>query len=151
MNTEYDADDHPGFIVFNNISYEVRVDRNGDDEIQWFGLFLNGTNDLFFEMDWEGEFNSENIIQMLEEEFSSDDAPLEEAVDSYGGVGKDSEAVNKEKVAEFDFLYYDYESYPDEFKVQAVDDLRMFSDESQVFHNNLISEWADNWDEFGEF
>lgn len=144
--------DHPDSVTINDVSYSVLVIRDGENEIQSFSLYTED-DELFFECDWYGEITADNIIELIKEDEErnsvnyslindSDELNNEKSVESFDENGK---------IKEFDFHYPDYSHYDDEFKIQAIDDIKKFSDESQDFQSVLISEWFERWEEFGEF
>lgn len=153
--------DYPRKMMINYVRYDVRVNRDSDDEIQWFGIYNEGTNDLVCENDWSGPLDFLYVLNFLKESLNENEESVSQnhtedhSNDSKGAESEeDQNSVNDEtveKIEEFDFLYSDYKNYPDEFKIQAIDDLKGFSNESHKFRNILVSEWTENWDEFGEF
>lgn len=144
--------DHPDSVTINDVSYSVLVIRDGENEIQSFGLYTED-DELFFECDWYGEITADNIIELIneDEERNSVNYSLINDSDELNNEKSVESIDENEKIKEFDFHYPDYCHYDDEFKIQAIDDIKKFSDESQDFKIILISEWFERWEEFGEF
>lgn len=144
--------DHPDSVTINDVSYSVLVIRDGENGIQSFGLYTED-DELFFECDWYGEITADNIIELIneDEERNSVNYSLINDSDELNNEKSVESIDENEKIKEFDFHYPDYCHYDDEFKIQAIDDIKKFSDESQDFKIILISEWFERWEEFGEF
>lgn len=151
FNQFFEPADYPKTVEFEGIAYSVNVDRDSDGEIQYFQL-VDLDDELFFEMDWSGPVYADNIIDEL----------MVDKTRNYSTVGKqvavpimsldhevlsDADTVHEEITKDFDFLYSDYTDYPDEFKVEVMDRLSSFSDESLHFQRILVSEAAEDWDD----
>jgi len=146
--------DHPDSIIIDDVSYSVLVNRNGENEIQSFGLYAED-GEIFFEYDWSGEITADNIVELINEDKERNSVNSSLINDSDSDELNNEKLVepfdDNEKIKEFDFHYPYYNNYDDEFKIQAIDDIKKFSDESQDFKIIMISEWFEDWEEFGEF
>jgi len=156
FNKFFEPGDYPETVDFNGVSYSVSVDRDSDGEIQYFQL-VDSDGNFFFEMDWAGPIDSEMIVETLEESSNNPSSSVENNIveivqnDRLIEVVEADESRKKSIVDDFDFLYSEYSSYPDEFKIEVMDTLNRFSGESSAFRRILVSEAVENWDEFGEF
>lgn len=152
FNKFFEPADYPKTVEFEGVAYSVNVNRDSDGEIQYFQL-VDSDDEFFFEMDWSGPVYADNII----DELTADKARSSSTVDTQFTVPpvmplvhevlSDEDAVNKRIVKDFDFLYSDYADYPDEFKIEVMDRLSSFSDESSQFQRILVSEAAEDWDD----
>lgn len=64
---------YPENIVINGITYSVFVSRGDDEQIEYFQLrYPDG--EFFFECDWEGDFDEDDVRGLLRE--SGEIAPI---------------------------------------------------------------------------
>lgn len=56
---------YPETMTIDGVTYQVNVDFNMEDEIQYFHL-QDASGNIFFESDWEGWFTKEDVLSLME-------------------------------------------------------------------------------------
>lgn len=133
--------DHPAVVVFDDVSYAVNVDRDSDDEIEYFQL-VDSDDEIVFEADWQGAITADEIVEMYRSHLS-DNAVVEDAPAG-------SNVDNSSSVVDFSFFdeaFPHLVNYPDRFKKIAMEHFESFSHESFRFQKIVVSELVDYFDE----
>ena len=133
--------DHPAVVVLDDVSYAVNVDRDSDDEIEYFQL-VDSDDEIVFEADWQGSITADEIVEMYRSHLSAN-AVVEDA--SAGSNVDDSSPV-------VDFSFFDKAfphlvNYPDRFKKIAMERFESFSHESFRFQEIVVGDLVDYFDE----
>lgn len=134
---------YPETVEYEGIVYSVSVDYSARGDIQYWQL-LDADGDIFYEMDWEGDFTADDVRASLkeEEERNPKSPELEEAEEAGNGYALASEEEEKGAV---DFSWFDWDyphlaGYPSRFKAVVVRELEKGHYDSTAHEQIWVSE-----------
>ena len=139
---------YPKTVEYEGIVYSVGVDYSASGDIQYWQL-LDADGDIFYEMDWEGDFTADDVRASLkeEEERNPKSVELEEAGDGY------ALASEEEEKGAVDFSWFDCDypylaDYPSRFKAVVIRELEKGRYDSiahkQIWVSELLDFFEDN-------
>lgn len=56
---------YPETMTIDGVTYQVNVDFNSDDEIQYFHI-QDADGNILIECDWEGGFSEDDVLSLME-------------------------------------------------------------------------------------
>ena len=140
---------YPETVEYEGIVYSVSVDYSASGDIQYWQL-LDADGDIFYEMDWEGDFTADDVRASLkeEEERNPKSTELEEAEETGDGhtlVSEEASASEEEEKDEVDFSWFDFDyphlaGYPSRFKAVVVRELEKGHYDSTAHEQIWVSE-----------
>lgn len=142
---------YPKTVEYEGIVYSVNVDCSASGDIQYWQL-LDADGDIFYEMDWEGDFTADDVRASLkeEEERNPKSVELEEAGDGYALASEEASEEEEKGAVDFSGFDCDYPylaGYPSRFKAVVVRELENGRYESIAHKQIWVSELLDSFED----